>query len=120
MATAQNYSYNKKDYSADMDFISNQNEKADMQKSSSSTSAHTVRLYNFKNVQYTGEISIGELGNTFNVIYDTGSANIWINSKHCSDAGCVNHKQYDSSSSPNYKKNGLNLDVQFGTGELIG
>lgn len=54
------------------------------------------------------------------MIYDTGSANIWINSKHCSDPGCKNHKQYDSSKSPTYESVGLDLDVQFGTGELIG
>lgn len=79
--------------------------------SDSDSQVHSLKLYNFKNMQYTGELSIGTMGNTFNVIYDTGSANIWINSKHCRDSGCVNHKQYDSSESSTYKKVGLTLDV---------
>ena len=54
------------------------------------------------------------------MIFDTGSANFWINSKKCKDEGCLAHKQYDSSISKNYKKIGFKLDVQFGTGQLSG
>ena len=38
----------------------------------------------------------------------------------CRDTGCVNHKQYDHTKSSHYKKVGLDLDVEFGTGELEG
>jgi cathepsin D len=61
---------------------------------------------------------MGNNGNVFDVIYDTGSANLWIDSAQCKDDGCVNHKQYNGANSANYKKLGLELDVQFGTGEL--
>lgn len=54
------------------------------------------------------------------MIYDTGSANLWIDSAKCEDVGCKNHKQYDGSLSDTYKHVGLNLDVEFGTGELQG
>lgn len=54
------------------------------------------------------------------MIYDTGSANIFINSSHCQDEGCLNHKQFNSQKSSTFESEGLNLDVQFGTGELIG
>ncbi len=54
------------------------------------------------------------------MIFDTGSANFWINSKRCHDEGCLNHKQYDYTLSQNYKKIGFKLDVQFGTGQLSG
>lgn len=78
----------------------------------------TIPLYNFKNTQYTGQFCMGKADNCFDVIYDTGSANMWIDSKQCGDAGCTNHKQYDGSKFSTYKKLNLQLDVQFGTGEL--
>lgn len=81
---------------------------------------NNIKLYNFKNTQYTGEIGIGSESNPFKVIFDTGSANIWMNSARCTDVGCVNHKQYDGTKSSTYKHLGYDLDVEFGTGELIG
>eukprot|EP01017_Pseudomicrothorax_dubius_P001080 TRINITY_DN0_c3436_g1_i5.p1 TRINITY_DN0_c3436_g1~~TRINITY_DN0_c3436_g1_i5.p1 ORF type:complete len:314 (+),score=96.11 TRINITY_DN0_c3436_g1_i5:2-943(+) len=52
--------------------------------------------------------------------YDTGSANMWINSAMCRDKGCVTHHQYDPSASNTFKKVGFSLEVQFGTGQLSG
>ncbi|EGR30870.1 hypothetical protein IMG5_122010 [Ichthyophthirius multifiliis] len=86
----------------------------------SKSNQFNLKLFNFQNVQYTGPLSIGDPDNTFEVIYDTGSANIWIDSKQCSDIGCRNRKQYDHQKSSNYHAINLQLDVQFGTGELIG
>ncbi|CAD8197251.1 unnamed protein product [Paramecium octaurelia] len=80
----------------------------------------SIKLYNFKNTQYTGEIGLGDQGNKFKVIFDTGSANIWLNSARCNDYGCKNHKQYDGSKSSTYEHLGYDLDVEFGTGELMG
>ncbi|CAD8133884.1 unnamed protein product [Paramecium pentaurelia] len=80
----------------------------------------SIKLYNFKNTQYTGEIGLGGQDNKFKVIFDTGSANIWLNSARCNDYGCKNHKQYDGSKSSTYEHLGYDLDVEFGTGELMG
>ncbi|CAD8135397.1 unnamed protein product [Paramecium pentaurelia] len=80
----------------------------------------SIKLYNFKNTQYTGEISFGASENKFKVIFDTGSANIWLNSARCHDYGCKNHKQYDGQKSLTYEHLGYDLDVEFGTGELMG
>jgi len=38
----------------------------------------------------------------------------------CTDVGCLNHKQYNGSQFSTYRKLGFELDVQFGTGELVG
>jgi cathepsin D len=79
-----------------------------------------ISLYNFKNTQYTGAISIGNIDNEFKVIFDTGSANLWMDSSKCADAGCKSHKQYNSRESESFKQVGFALDVMFGTGELSG
>lgn len=40
-----------------------------------------MNLHNFKNTQFTGPITIGT--QEFQVIFDTGSANLWIDSAKC-------------------------------------
>ena len=42
-----------------------------------------ISLYNFKNTQYAGVVSIGNPDNQFKVIFDTGSANLWMDSSRC-------------------------------------
>lgn len=39
----------------------------------------------------------------FNVIFDTGSSNLWIPSTNCDTMGCLEHKRYDSSISETYR-----------------
>jgi cathepsin D len=85
-----------------------------------SKSSGDIPLKNFRNTQYTGEISIGTSDNTFSVIFDTGSSNMWINSDQCSDLGCVNHKQFESEESSSYTETGFDIAVEFGTGQLQG
>lgn len=45
---------------------------------------------------------------------------MWLNSKACKDESCLLHKQYDSSLSDTYEKLGKGLEVEFGTGTLVG
>lgn len=77
----------------------------------------TVPLQDFMNAQYYGPVSIGTPAQTFNVIFDTGSSNLWVPSSKCS--GC-NHKKYDSTSSTSYKKNGSDFEIHYGSGSLSG
>ena len=79
-----------------------------------------IQLKNFANTQFVGEISIGTPGQKFDVIFDTGSSNLIINSKKCRSESCDSRKSYDSDQSVTFKSVGYSIDVQFGTGEIEG
>eukprot|EP00397_Hematodinium_sp_SG-2012_P043394 GEMP01048226.1.p1 GENE.GEMP01048226.1~~GEMP01048226.1.p1 ORF type:complete len:401 (+),score=72.68 GEMP01048226.1:128-1330(+) len=85
--------------------------------------------------EYYGKISIGTPPQDFQVVFDTGSGNLLIPSKQCSDAACVSHKRFNSSLSTTATEiafadepdkpvdKGGDRDVvtiTFGTGEMSG
>lgn len=56
-------------------------------------------------LQYYGRISLGTPAQTFTVIFDTGSSNLWVPSKHCSymSLACYVHSQYSAEASTTYE-----------------
>jgi hypothetical protein len=84
-----------------------------------------MNLKNFANSQYYGVIQVGSPAQTFKVIFDTGSSNLWIQSKICQTPGCLQHRGFDHSVSTTFKQHYVNgkipvFSIKYGTGKIAG
>lgn len=77
-----------------------------------------VPINDYENAQYYGPITVGTPPQTFNVIFDTGSSNLWVPGKACTD--CGSHPTYDSSGSTSYVANGTDWKIEYGSGPVSG
>ncbi|MCJ1312005.1 Vacuolar protease A [Agyrium rufum] len=59
-------------------------------------------------------MQIGTPPQEFTIGLDTGSANLWVISSQCTQNGCLAHKQYESSASKTYAKNGSHFEMAYG------
>ncbi|NXD74531.1 PEPA protein, partial [Eolophus roseicapillus] len=85
---------------------------------SSSTSAEPME--NYMDNSYYGTISIGTPPQEFTVIFDTGSANLWVPSVYCNSLACSNHKRFNPAESSTFISTNDSVYIAYGTGSMSG
>ncbi|MGH0160378.1 UNVERIFIED_CONTAM: hypothetical protein FKN15_039302 [Acipenser sinensis] len=77
-------------------------------------------LTNDMDISYYGVISIGTPPQSFKVVFDTGSANLWVPSIYCNSNACSNHNKFNPNLSSTYRSTSQTVAIQYGTGSMTG
>ncbi|XP_029170177.1 lysosomal aspartic protease-like [Nylanderia fulva] len=79
--------------------------------------------HKYEDIQFYGNITIGTPPQEFKVVFDTGSANLWVPSKKCDifySVTCVKNDKYDSTKSSTYIQNGTEIKIPYGSDFIRG
>ncbi|XP_047431614.1 nothepsin [Mugil cephalus] len=78
------------------------------------------KIYNFMDAQYYGEIGLGTPEQNFSVVFDTGSADLWVPSSYCVSEACALHKRFKAFESSSFHHDGRMFGIHYGSGHLLG
>merc|ERR1719223_1680732 len=79
--------------------------------------SNTIVINNYQDAQYYGEVTVGPPPQTLEVVYDTGSSNLWVPNKK---PELSSHKLYKHDQSSTYVANGTAFAIQYGSGPVSG
>lgn len=80
-------------------------------------------IKDYANAQYYGAISIGTPPQSFMVIFDTGSSNLWVpkvGCTHCGNPFFGKKSKYDHGDSTTYAEDGADFEIMYGSGSVSG
>lgn len=81
-------------------------------------------ISDYANAQYYGIVEIGTPPQSFQVIYDTGSSNLWVPEKGCVHCGYKwlhgGKSKYDKDESQTFVEDGTEFAIQYGSGAVSG
>ena len=79
-----------------------------------------IPLVNLNDMAYMGALEIGTPPQSFNIIYDTGSTDLWVPSGNCTDEACTGKNVYKSVNSTSFQHDGRPYSIQYGSGAVSG
>jgi len=79
-----------------------------------------VDVKDYMNAQYFITAEVGTPAQSFTVVPDTGSSNLWLYSKSCWSLPCWYHPTFDAKKSSTYQKDGQTFDITYGSGSVAG
>ena len=82
--------------------------------------ANDIILHDYSNAQYYGEIQIGTPLQKFEVIFDTGSSDLWVTSADCRSPFCIFKSKYHANASSTHQPNGTAFVIKYGSGLVEG
>jgi hypothetical protein len=83
----------------------------------SAAGTHSIVINNYQDAQYYGEVTVGTPPQTIEVVYDTGSSNLWVPNKK---PLLSSHHLYHHDQSSTYVPNGTVFNIQYGSGPVSG
>ena len=84
------------------------------------TNSEEVPVKDFSNTQYFIDVEVGTPAQTFTVVPDTGSSNLWLYSHSCFSIPCWTHSTYNSHKSSTFEKDDSDFKIQYGSGGVSG
>lgn len=97
-----------------------QGDKTKVDTATGKVKKYTLKLEDIRNTQYVGTLGIGTPPQMLDVIMDTGSSNLWVNSEKCMSEGCRAHHRFDQTRSSTFQSLDIGMSVRFGSGKIYG
>lgn len=66
------------------------------------------------------DISLGTPAQTFTVVPDTGSSNLWVYGSKCKSFICKTHSTFDAAASSTYIEGTEPFEIEYGSGGIRG
>ncbi|CAM9190401.1 unnamed protein product [Pylaiella littoralis] len=81
--------------------------------------AGKIIVKDYQNAQYYGQVEIGTPPQSFNVIFDTGSANLWVAGSDCG-MSCGIHHRFKADKSSTHTDDGRDFEITYASGPVSG
>lgn len=79
-----------------------------------------ITIENYQDLSYYGVISVGTPPQSFEVVYDTGSSNLWVPNAQAQQGECNVKHVYDHFNSSTFYKNCTPFSITYGSGPVSG
>ena len=82
---------------------------------------YSLNMRNYFNTQYTAQIAVGDSGNLFSFILDTGSGTTQLAANSCKSSGCQSpdRNRFDAKTSPNWISEEKIVKIGYAKGAVL-